>query len=279
MRRTDGQPLKRPRDSEYDDPSESMSPDTHERETKTEEKGDGSVTGEDSGLDMLRPGSSAIRRAALPPRTTGSQSTSLTPRRAGLQRPPTASLVAPSSKQATRTAPRQQTPPGQQKERVESLLSHLLKGRVHWLLPLGIGMIAMLVLWELGSLGLSLIMREYNNITYGMPRTYQTDAVVGHGDSKAHPSHFIAINLNHQAIVIEFPAGNPQNAKSYVVPYYILGQDSNLVPVTVEFRDVTGDGRPDMIVHIHLQAQDQTFVFVNDGKEFRPPNSSDHIKL
>lgn len=165
------------------------------------------------------------------------------------------------------------------KQRQESLLRHLLKGRVHWLLPLGIGMIAMLILWEVGSVALDWGVNEYNNVVYGMPRTYQTDYIVGHGDSQAHPSHFLAINLNHQAIVIEFPAGNPQNAKSYVVPYYILGSASAEVPVTVDFKDVNGDGKPDMIVHIHLSTQDQTFVFINDGKQFRAPNSKDHINM
>jgi hypothetical protein len=154
---------------------------------------------------------------------------------------------------------------------------------VHWLLPLGIGMIAMLLLWVIGSSVLAWGLDRLDDIHYGYPRTYQTDAVVGHGDSKQHPSHFIAINLHGQAIVIEFPAGNPQHAMSYVVPYYIReqggGQAGDLTPVTVEFRDVTGDGKPDMIVHILFRTQVQTFVFVNSGTKFRPPTSSDNIHL
>jgi len=151
---------------------------------------------------------------------------------------------------------------------------------VHWLLPLGIGMIAMLVLWELGSFTLAWGLARYDDIRYGNPRTYQTNAMVGHGnDSPLHPTHFIAINLNRQAIVVEFPAGNPSGAQSYVVPYYILGQGGDLTPITLEFRDVTGDSKPDMIIHIHLQTQDQTFVFVNDGNKFRPPTSKDNIHL
>jgi len=151
---------------------------------------------------------------------------------------------------------------------------------VHWLLPLGIGMIAMLVLWELGSFTLAWGLARYDDIRYGNPRTYQTNAVVGHGnDSPLHPTHFIAINLNRQAIVVEFPAGNPSGAQSYVVPYYILGQGGDLTPITLEFRDVTADSKPDMIIHIHLQTQDQTFVFVNDANKFRPPTSKDNIHL
>ncbi len=140
----------------------------------------------------------------------------------------------------------------------------------------------MLILWETGTFLVSWGTARYDDLRYGNPRTYQTNAVVGHGgDNPAHPSHFIALNLNRQAIVVEFPAGNPAGAQSYVVPYYILGQGGNLTPITLEFRDVAGhpDNRPDMIIHIHLQTQVQTFVFVNDGTKFRPPTAQDHIHL
>ena len=149
----------------------------------------------------------------------------------------------------------------------------------HWLLPLGIGMIAMLVLFVIGSLVVTWGGQIHDNFVYGTPRTYQTDAVVGHGDSKAHPSHFIAINYNRQAVVVEWMAGNPAKSVDYVVPYYIVGDNSNLTPVTVEFRDVNGDGKPDMVIHIHLKNQDQTFVFINDGTKFRAPTASDKIQL
>lgn len=154
------------------------------------------------------------------------------------------------------------------------------KRRVHWLLFVGIGMIAMLAVWVLGSSLLAWVSYEHDNIVYGTPRTYQTDAVVGHGgDSLQHSSHFIAVNLNRQVIIVEFMAGNPAKSIDYVVPYYILGQGGNLTPVTLSFRDVTGDGKLDMIVDIHLSPQDQTFVFVNDGTKFRAPNSSDNIHM
>ncbi len=150
---------------------------------------------------------------------------------------------------------------------------------VHWLLPVGIGMVAMLVLWVFGSLAIAWGQQRYQDITYGRPRTYQTDAVVGHNDSLQHPSHFIAINYNRQAIVTEWQGGDPAKSVVYVVPYYIVGDNSELTPVTVELRDVTGDKKPDLIIHIHLSTQDQTFVFVNDGKKFRPPLASDKITM
>jgi hypothetical protein len=103
------------------------------------------------------------------------------------------------------------------------------------------------------------------------------DQVVGQGgDSPAHPSHFIAINKYHQAIIIEFKAGDPAQAITYATPIY---NDNGEAPVTLEFRDVTGDGKLDMIIHIHLLTREQIVVFINTGAQFRPANGNDHIKL
>jgi hypothetical protein len=150
---------------------------------------------------------------------------------------------------------------------------------MHWLLPLGVGMIAMIVLWVLGSSALAWGVQFYNGIRYGYPRTFQTDAVVGHSDSPAHPSHFIAINLNRQVVVVELMGGDPSKTVTYVAPVYIAGENGDLAPVTLEFRDVNGDGKPDMIIHIHLPNQDQVSVFINDGSKFRPANGNDKIRL
>ncbi|HTK10723.1 MAG TPA: hypothetical protein VL485_26350 [Ktedonobacteraceae bacterium] len=152
--------------------------------------------------------------------------------------------------------------------------------RVHWFLPIGVGMMAMLALWLLGSNIVAWGTQVYNNVHYGYPRTFQIDAVVGHNhDSPAHPSHFIAINMNRQAVVIEIMAGDVQKSVTYVAPVVIAGDGGDLAPVTLEFRDVTGDRRPDMIVHIHLPTQDEVSIFVNDGTKFRPSNNNDKIHL
>ena len=145
---------------------------------------------------------------------------------------------------------------------------------VHWLLYVGIGMIAALTLWVAASTVLAWGTERYNDMIYGYPRTFQTDAVVGHGgDSPSQPSHFIAMNLHGQIIVIELMAGNPAKSINYTGPD-LFEQGGDRIPVTLEFRDVTGDGKPDMLIHI----QNRAFVFVNDGTKFRPSNNSDKIK-
>ena len=137
--------------------------------------------------------------------------------------------------------------------------------KLHWSFILGIGMILMLALWVLGSYALSWWQNHQLDSTYGMPRTYQTDQAVGHGDSAQHPTHFIAINLNSRITIIEIPGGNNAHARIYSGPT-LYSDNGNLTPVTLEFYDVNGDGKVDMIVHVG----DQKIVYLNDGTQFKP---------
>ncbi len=113
-----------------------------------------------------------------------------------------------------------------------------------------------------------------DDVTYGRPRTFQIDAVVGHNDSPSNPSHFIFVNLNRHVVIFELPGGDSTHARIYNGPT-LFGDGQNLTPVTAEFRDVNGDGKPDMIVHI----QDQRLVFINDGTQFRPLQPGEHVNL
>jgi hypothetical protein len=108
---------------------------------------------------------------------------------------------------------------------------------------------------------------QQNQWAFGYPRLFQTDAVVGHGDSPSHPSHFIAINLDRQIIVIEIPGGNAAKAKIYIGPT-LIGDGQELIPVTVTFEEGAKPGKPDMYIHIG----DQVIVFLNDGTKFVAPS-------
>ncbi len=150
---------------------------------------------------------------------------------------------------------------------------------VHWLLPIGVAMVILVILWMVGSAALAWGRQRLDDLQYGNPRTFQTDMVVGHNDGPKNLSHFIAMNLHSQIVVIEFMGGDPQKAITYLAPVFITGPTGSLAPVTLEFRDVNGDGKLDMLVHIHVNGQDQVSVFINDGKKFRPSNASDKITL
>jgi len=142
------------------------------------------------------------------------------------------------------------------------------------LLIFGIGMPAMLALWTLGSQLVNWWNMTQEDWHYGRPRIYQTDAFVGHNDSATKPSHFIALNLNRHVVIIELPGGDSSKAKIYTGPT-LLGDGQDLTPVTLSFKDVNGDGLPDMLVHV----QDQTLVMINDSGQFRPARQGERVIL
>jgi hypothetical protein len=140
---------------------------------------------------------------------------------------------------------------------------------VHWMLYVGVGMLAALALWATASSLLAWGTSKYDDFVYGNPRFYQTDYVVDHnGDSKAHPSHFIALNLHGQVLVIELPAGDPTKSIDYIGPALIASGDE-LIPITLTFSDVNKDNKPDMIIHI----EDKEVYFCNNGTKFTACNS------
>ncbi len=165
-------------------------------------------------------------------------------------------------------------PPGQPAPRPTPVQSsHRTDHHVHWLLLVGVGMLAMFALWVVGTGLVTWGSTQLDDWQYGRPRTFQIDARVGHNDDVT-PSHFIAINLNRHVMIIELPGGDTSKARIYNGPT-LFGDGQDLTPVTLSFKDVNGDGKPDMLVHI----QDQTFVFLNDGTQFRPLKPGEHITL
>ncbi|HCI80589.1 MAG TPA: hypothetical protein DHW02_12965 [Ktedonobacter sp.] len=108
-----------------------------------------------------------------------------------------------------------------------------------------------------------------DDLHYGRPRTYQIDAVVGHGDSAANQTHFIFLNLHRHVEIIEIDGGDPAHTHIYVGPV-LFGDGQDLTPITGEIRDVNHDGKPDLIVHI----QNQEIIYINNGTIFVPQASN-----
>ena len=144
----------------------------------------------------------------------------------------------------------------------------------HPLLYLGAGMLFMIVLWMLLSGLIGWYNTTMDNIHYGFPRTYQTDAFVGHNEKAGVPSHFIAINLHGHIEIIEMPGGDAAHARIYLGPQ-LYGTGADLVPVTLKFEDVNGDHLPDMIVMF----QDTQVIFINAQGGFRALNPGEHYSI
>lgn len=146
--------------------------------------------------------------------------------------------------------------------------------RWHWSVFVGLGMCSMLLLWLVGTEAVQWWQGAQDDWHYGRPRTFQMDVVVGHHDSTAHPSHFVAFNLHGQIEILELPGGDPSQSHLYVGAT-LLGAGHDLAPVTLSFRDVNGDGRLDMIV----QVEGQDIVFLNDHGVFRPLKPGETVSL
>ncbi len=146
--------------------------------------------------------------------------------------------------------------------------------RAHPLLYLGIGMVFALALW----VGIQWIgawwQLHQDDATYGRPRTFQFDAVFGHSDSAANPTHIIIVNLSRHIVVIELPGGDPGHARIYSGPT-LFGDGLDLTPVTGRAIDVNGDGKLDLVLYV----QDQRIVFINDNGQFRPLKPREHITI
>jgi hypothetical protein len=147
--------------------------------------------------------------------------------------------------------------------RTSGLLQVGRRGRFHWLVFVGIAMFIMILGWIAFNALSNWWQVTQDDWHYGRPRTYQVDMVVGHNDSPANPTHFIAENLNRHIIIIEIPGGDTSKARMYSGPT-LLGAGQDLTPVTLTFKDVNGDGKLDMIVNV----QDTHFVFLNRNGQF-----------
>ncbi len=133
----------------------------------------------------------------------------------------------------------------------------------HWLVFVGLAMFIMIIGWvAFNALG-NWWQVTQDDLHYGRPRTFQTDAVVGHNDSPTNPSHFIAMNLDRHILIIELPGGNSTKARIFSGPV-LIGQGQDLTPITLSYKDMNGDGKIDMVVNV----QDSHFVYINDKGTF-----------
>lgn len=184
----------------------------------------------------------ASERTTIPPRRTATQtSIPVTPRQRSIQ--------------TDAVEPRRHSEP----LRVDS------GRRFHWLVFVGLAMFIMILGWIALSAFASWWQTTQDDWRYGRPRTYQVDAVVGHNDSPANQSHFIAMNMNRHIVIIEIPGGNVAKSVVFSGPT-LLGPGQDLTPVTLTFKDVNGDGNLDMVVNV----QDSHFVFLNKNGTFVP---------
>jgi hypothetical protein len=108
--------------------------------------------------------------------------------------------------------------------------------------------------------------RHVDDTTYGYPRTFQTDANVGHGGV----SHFIVLNLHGTIEVLELSSDPGKFPPHIYIIVRFTNQGADLVPATVVFTDVNGSGKPDMQVTVYNGSNPTIYILFNDGTQFKP---------
>jgi len=136
-------------------------------------------------------------------------------------------------------------------------------------------MLVTLALWLLITMAITWATMMLDDLHYGRPRTFQTDAWVSHNEQSGHPSHFIVINLHRHIQVIEFPGSDAAHPRVYSGPQ-LYGANDDLTVVTLTFTDVNGDHLSDMVINF----QNSRVVFINEKGSFRPlmPNERVHLE-
>lgn len=172
--------------------------------------------------------------------------------------------VQPITTRASRTS----RPPITRTKGKSLAIASLLPQKRHWMLDFGLGLLAALTLILLAQALLNWSFRTWDDLHYGMPRTFQVDAYVGHEKGPL-PSHFIAMNLHGQIEIIELPGGDSAHTRLYLGPL-ISGNNADLVPVTLQFVARSSDRKhPDMLVEF----QTTKLLFRNQSGSFIPPTN------
>jgi hypothetical protein len=113
-----------------------------------------------------------------------------------------------------------------------------------------------------------------DDMRYGTPRTFHADEVVGHEDGAGTPTHFIAMNLNRQVVVLEIPGGDTSKLQTITGPY-LVGAGEDKTPVLLSFEDVNKDGTRDMVVNVKNEA----IIYLNRDGQFQQMSSEERAKL
>ena len=151
--------------------------------------------------------------------------------------------------------------------RGERQTEQLFRQGKHPLFYIGICLVIMVVFLTAYTLIPPAFQKWHDDSVYGYPRTYQTDANIGRGGME----HFIALN-NHGTIeVLEIPNyPSPTNQPHLYIIVRLASPGADLVPATLSFPDVNGDGKPDMQVTVLDGSNPSVWVLFNNGTTFVP---------
>jgi hypothetical protein len=151
--------------------------------------------------------------------------------------------------------------------RSEHRTEELQRPGKHPLFYIGICLVILVVFLTAYTLIPPALQKWHDDSTYGYPRTFQTDANVGHGGTE----HFLVLN-NHGTIeVVEIPSyPSPTNQPRLYIIVRLTNQGADLVPATVSFPDINGDGKLDIQVTVADGSNPSVWILFNNGTTFVP---------
>lgn len=145
---------------------------------------------------------------------------------------------------------------------------------LHSLAYIVTGLLALLAVYAIMGGVMAWGTSRINDLRYGATRTFHLEAVVGHGDGSGTPTHFVAMNLNRQVVIIEIPGGDASKTRTFTGPY-LFGADEDKTPVLLRLDDLNRDGSQDLIVSV----KNEEIVYLNRGDAFQPISPEERMKL
>ena len=136
------------------------------------------------------------------------------------------------------------------------------------------GLLALLAIYAIMGNVMTWGTDRLNDFRYGTTRTFHLDAVVGHEDGNGTPTHFVAMNLNRQVVIIEIPGGDPSKTRTLTGPY-LFGAGEDQTPVLLRLDDLNKDGSKDLVVSV----KNEEIVYLNKDGKFQPITPEERIKL
>ncbi len=136
-------------------------------------------------------------------------------------------------------------------------------------------LVAMLAIYVLVGWVVNWGQVRLDDLRYGRPRTMHLSGFVGRAEEAyGQPTHFIAMNLNRQVVVLELPGSDPTQVRSWPGPY-LFGAHEDLTPVIIDLADVDGDGLPDVVLNV----RNEQIVYLNRDGGLRLPTPEERLLL
>jgi hypothetical protein len=135
----------------------------------------------------------------------------------------------------------------------------------HPLFYIGLCLVILVVFLTAYTLIPPAIQQWHDESTYGYPRTFQTNANVGHGGV----SHFIVLNEHGTIEVLELPQDPSRSQPHLYIITHFAGAGADLLPATLSFTDVNG-GKPTMVVTVYNGTNPTEYILINNGTQFVP---------